>query len=471
MTHSPLPQNLPGARRAPFAPEDRAVLIANRGEIALRILRACRRLGLPVVAVYSTADADAAHVRLADLALCIGPAPARESYLDQQALICAALASGAQAVHPGYGFLSENAAFARRVTEAGLIFIGPRAETIAMMGDKIAAKAAMIAAGVPCVPGSEGAVPADPARRRALAETIGLPLLIKAAAGGGGRGMRVVETLDGLEGAIAAASEEAAQAFGDGTVYMERYLADPRHIEIQVLCDGHGQAVSLGARDCSMQRRHQKLIEEAPPPGIAADQIAALGARCTEACRRIGYRGAGTFEFLYEKGAFFFIEMNTRIQVEHPVTEMVTGIDLVAAQIDQAFGAPLGFGQDDITESGAAIELRINAETPFDGRPGPGVLTGLHLPGGPGIRVDTALAPGARVPPNYDSMVAKLIAHGRDRPEALARARAALAELQIAGIAENTALHRQILADPGFVAGGTPISHFAARIGAWRGQE
>lgn len=452
----------------PFAPSDNAVLIANRGEIALRILRACRRLGLPVIAVHSTVDAEAAHVRLSDRAVSIGPAPARDSYLDQQALIMAALATGARAVHPGYGFLSENAGFAARVEQAGLIFIGPRSETIAMMGDKIAAKRAMIAAGVPCVPGSDGAVPEDPSSRRAMAETIGLPLLVKAAAGGGGRGMRVVTRFEDLDPAVASASEEALQAFSDGTVYMERYLTAPRHVEIQVICDGLGNAVSLGARDCSMQRRHQKLIEEAPPPGIDPALIASLGNRCTEACRRIGYRGAGTFEFLYEAGEFFFIEMNTRIQVEHPVTEMVTGIDLVAEQIAQAFGAPLSFGQADVVERGAAIELRINAETPFDGRPGPGLLTALHLPGGPGLRVDTALSAGAMVPPNYDSMVAKLIAHGRDRAEAMARLHAALDEMVIKGIAENTALHRVILSDEGFMAGGTPISYFGERIEEWR---
>jgi len=445
-----------------------AVLIANRGEIALRIVRACIRLGLRSVAIHSEADRCAAHVRLADKAVCIGASGVRESYLDGKAIVLAALSTGARAVHPGYGFLAENAAFAEEVEKAGLVFVGPRPENIRIMGDKIAAKAAMRVAGVPCVPGTEGALPADPDLQKQAAAETGYPLLVKAAAGGGGRGMRVVEDATELEAAIAAASEEARQAFGDGTVYLERYLKQPRHVEIQVLCDAHGNGVYLGARDCSMQRRHQKVVEEAPPPGLDPETIRLLGAQCIEACRSIGYRGAGTFEFLYEKGAFFFIEMNTRIQVEHPVTEALTGIDIVAEQISVAFEKPLSFSQEDIREVGAAIECRVNAETPFDARPSPGRIRELHLPGGPGIRVDTYLSEGAVLPPNYDSLMMKIIAHGRDREEAIARMQAALRETKIEGVAHNGALHLKILGDEQFQTGEIDIHLVESRLPAWQ---
>ncbi len=434
------------------------VLIANRGEIALRIQRACRALGLRTVAAYAEPDREAPHVRHADIALCIGPAAAQRSYLDPTAILLAAEASGAQAIHPGYGFLSENAGFARSVEEAGLVFIGPRSETIALMGDKITAKRAMRAAGIPCVPGPDTGLPDDPVALHALAETIGYPVIAKAAGGGGGRRMRVVAGPEELDAALAVTRAEAARAFGNPEVYLEKFLRHPRHVEIQVLADAHGTALWLGARDCSLQRRHQKVLEEAPPPGIAADAIAAIGERCAAACRDIGYRGLGTFEFLYEDGAFYFIEMNTRVQVEHTVTEMVTGLDLVQLQLRVARGEKLALRQDDIAVQGHAFECRINAEHPQSFVASPGRVTGWVQPGGPGIRVDTHMAAGSVVPPYYDSMIAKLIAHGADRSAALARLRVALDEMQVEGIHTNLALHRRLVRTD-FVAGGGADIH------------
>lgn len=435
------------------------VLIANRGEIALRIQRACRLLGIESVQVFSEADREAPYVATADQALCIGPAAAAHSYLSIDRLLLAAELTGADAVHPGYGFLSENAGFARALEEAGLVFVGPPAAAIETMGDKIAAKRAMRAAGVPCVPGVDGALPADDAACRRIAAEIGYPVIIKAAGGGGGRGMRIVEAPDRLVEAVATTREEAARAFGNPDVYMEKFLQAPRHVEIQVLADAHGNAVWLGERDCSLQRRHQKVVEEAPAPGIPRALIEEVGARCAAACLDIGYRGAGTFEFLYEGGAFYFIEMNTRVQVEHPVTEMVTGIDIVAWQLRIASGLPLGFTQAEIRRSGHAIECRINAEDPFTFRPCPGRILRWRAPGGPGIRVETHVESGYSVPPYYDSMIAKVIAHGADREEAMARLRAALAETRVEGIATNIALHEAILAEPGFRQGGVGIHH------------
>ena len=435
------------------------VLIANRGEIALRIQRACRGLGLRTVAVFSEADRDAPHVRLADQALCIGPAPARRSYLDQAALLFAAEVSGAQAIHPGYGFLAENADFAARVEAAGLTFIGPAADSIRLMGDKIAAKRAMREAGVPCVPGPDTALPADAAALRELAAGIGYPVIIKAAGGGGGRGMRLVRDADALVGAVAVTQEEARRAFGNGEVYLEKFLVHPRHVEIQVLADHRGTALWLGSRDCSLQRRHQKVVEEAPAPGIDPVTIAAIGERCVAACRRIGYRGLGTFEFLVEDGEFYFIEMNTRVQVEHTVTEMITGLDLVQWQIRVANGERLTLRQGDIANHGHAIECRINAEHPDTFAPSPGRVTHWHLPGGPGVRVDTHMEAGAVVSPHYDSLIAKLIVHGATRTETLARMRAALDEMQVGGIETNLPLHRRLVRDPGVIAGGFDIHH------------
>jgi acetyl-CoA carboxylase biotin carboxylase subunit len=444
------------------------VLIANRGEIALRIQRACRALGLRTIAVHSAADRDAIHVRHADAALCIGPAAASRSYLDQTAILFAAEVSGAQAIHPGYGFLSENAEFAARVEEAGLIFIGPRADTIALMGDKMAAKRAMRAAGVPCVPGPDTALPDDPTALRGLAEAIGYPVIVKAAAGGGGRGMRVVADASGLDAAVAVTREEARRAFGNGQVYLEKFLRHPRHVEIQVLADHYGEVFWLGSRDCSLQRRHQKVLEEAPAPGIAPATIAAVGARCVAACRQIGYRGLGTFEFLVENDVFAFIEMNTRVQVEHTVTEMVTGIDLVQQQIRVARGEILALTQADIIESGHAFECRINAEHPKSFAPSPGRITGWALPGGPGVRVDSHAGAGSVVAPHYDSMIAKLIVHGATRQEALARLRVALDEMQVAGIETNLALHRRLVREPGVVAGGCDIHYLEHLLAAER---
>jgi acetyl-CoA carboxylase, biotin carboxylase subunit len=436
-----------------------SVLIANRGEIALRIQRACRGLGLRTVAVHSEADRDAVYVRQADQALCIGPAAPSRSYLNQAAILFAAELSGAQAIHPGYGFLSENAGFADRVAAAGLTFIGPSAECIRTMGDKVAAKRAMRAAGVPCVPGPDSSLPEDAAAVRALAREIGYPVIVKAAGGGGGRGMRVVQDESELLDALSLTREEARRAFGNPEVYIEKFLLHPRHVEIQVLADSHGNAVWLGSRDCSLQRRHQKVLEEAPAPGIAPELIAAVGERCAQACRQIGYCGVGTFEFLYENDAFYFIEMNTRLQVEHPVTEMTAGIDIVQQQLRVARGERLAMEQSDIACRGHALECRINAENPDTFAPSPGVIGEWVLPGGFGVRVDTHAETGYRVPPYYDSMIAKLIVHGATRDDALARMRAALDEMRIGGIATNLPLHRQIVRDPAFVAGGVDIHH------------
>ena len=440
------------------------VLIANRGEIALRVIRACRSLGLRSIAVHSEADRGAAYLALADQAVCIGPGPAAQSYLDGDAILLAALATGAQAIHPGYGFLSENGSFAEAVEGAGLTFIGPTADVIRLMGDKIAAKQAMRRAGVPCVPGTEGSLPADPTICTALAEGIGYPVIVKAAGGGGGRGMRVVRSGSELSGAIATTREEATRAFRNPDLYMEKFLERPRHIEIQILCDNFGKALWLGERDCSIQRRHQKLVEEAPAPGIPRSEISALGERCAAACREIGYRGAGTFEFLYQDGIFAFIEMNTRIQVEHPVTEMTTGLDIVREQILVAMGQPLSFSQEDVLQQGHAMECRINAEAPFDGTPSPGRITNWGQPGGPGIRLDTHIASGAAVPSHYDSLIAKIIAHGPTRDICIARMQGALAELKVEGIAVNTELHQRLLSDKGFCQGGVSIHYLEERL-------
>ena len=440
------------------------VVIANRGEIALRILRACQALGIRTVAVHSTVDRNLKHVALADESVCIGPAAASDSYLNIPALIAAAEVTDAQAIHPGYGFLSENADFAERVEQSGFIFIGPTAPTIRMMGDKVEAIRSMKAAGVPCVPGSEGPLGDDATANAHLADSIGYPVIIKAAGGGGGRGMRVVRQSDGLHAAIATTRSEAKAAFGNPNVYMEKFLENPRHIEIQVLADGQGQVIHLGERDCSMQRRHQKVVEESPAPGISPTQRMHIGAICVEACRRIGYRGAGTFEFLYENEQFYFIEMNTRIQVEHPVTEMVTGIDLVSEQLRIAAGQPLSLSQDEVTFNGHAIECRINAEDPHSFIPSPGIITGLHPPGGPGVRVDTHVYSGYRVPPNYDSMIGKIICHGPDRDTALARMRVALNETVIDGIKTNLPLQQRILADAGFQTGGQNIHYLEQHV-------
>lgn len=441
------------------------ILIANRGEIALRIQRACRELGIKTVVVYSTADKDAKYVKLADEAVCIGPAPSGQSYLNMPAIISAAEVTDAEAIHPGYGFLSENADFAERVEKSGFAFIGPRPESIRLMGDKVSAKNAMIKAGVPCVPGSAGALPTDnPKEIIATAKRVGYPVIIKAAGGGGGRGMRVVHTEAALISAVNMTREEAGRAFGNPEVYMEKFLEKPRHVEIQILADTHGNAVWLGERDCSMQRRHQKVIEEAPAPGIDRKLIAKIGERCADACKKIAYRGAGTFEFLYERGEFFFIEMNTRVQVEHPVTEMITGIDIVQEQIKIAAGQKLSFRQKDIVFKGHAIECRLNAEDPFKFTPSPGRIQSWHMPGGPGIRVDSHAYSGYLVPPNYDSMIGKLIAYGATREQAIRRMRIALSELVIDGIQTNVPLHRELMLDSKFVEGGTSIHYLEQRL-------
>ena len=442
------------------------VLIANRGEIALRILRACRAEGLKVVAAHSEVDAGLRHVALADRAICIGPASAAASYLNVPEILLAAKLTGAGAIHPGYGFLSENADFAAAVEAAGLAFIGPPSAAIRRMGDKVAAKQAMIEAGVPCVPGSDGILPENPETIRGMAERVGYPLIVKAAGGGGGRGMRVVREQGDLLEAVAMTREEAGRAFRNPNVYMERFLDHPRHVEIQVLADQHGAAVWLGERDCSMQRRHQKVIEEAPAPGIEPDAVARVGHLCAEACLRIGYTGAGTFEFLFEGGDFFFIEMNTRVQVEHPVTELVTGVDIVREQIRIAQGQRLSFGQVDVELRGHAIECRINAEHPFTFAPSPGRVESWVPPGGPGIRVESHLYSGYVVPPHYDSLVAKLLAHGATRAEAIARMRGALTEIETAGIVTNVPLHLALMAEPGFAAGGFDIHHLERLIAA-----
>ncbi|MDO4936924.1 MAG: acetyl-CoA carboxylase biotin carboxylase subunit [Sutterellaceae bacterium] len=444
------------------------ILIANRGEIALRIQRACRTLGIKTVAVHSTADADAMYVRLADESVCIGPAQSSESYLNIPAIISAAEVTDAEAIHPGYGFLSENADFADRVEKSGFTFIGPRGDTIRLMGDKVNAKQAMLEAGVPCVPGSDGELPQEPAEILAIARKVGYPVLIKASAGGGGRGMRVVRTEAALINSVNMTRTEAKAAFGSDKVYLEKFLENPRHIEIQVLSDNFQNAIYLGERDCSMQRRNQKVIEESPAPGIPRKLIDKLGQRCVEACRRIGYRGAGTFEFLYENGEFYFIEMNTRVQVEHPVTEFVTGTDIIQQQIRIAAGERLTLRQKDIVVKGAAVECRINAEDSFTFRPSPGKVTLWHMPGGPGVRLDSHVYAGYTVPPHYDSMIGKLICYGDTREEALARMRVALSETVVDGINTNIALHRQILADAEFNLGGTSIHYLEKRLNEWR---
>jgi acetyl-CoA carboxylase biotin carboxylase subunit len=441
------------------------VLIANRGEIALRIQRACRELGIKTVAVHSEADREAKYVKLADESVCIGPAPSGQSYLHIPAVISAAEVTDAEAIHPGYGFLSENADFAERVENSGFVFIGPRPETIRLMGDKVSAKDAMKKAGVPCVPGSDGALPDDPDEIMKTARKIGYPVIIKAAGGGGGRGMRVVHTEAALIASVNMTKAEAQAAFGNPMVYMEKFLEQPRHIEIQVLADEHGNAVYLGERDCSMQRRHQKVLEEAPAPGVDRKHIAAIGERCAEACRTIGYRGAGTFEFLYENGEFYFIEMNTRVQVEHPVTEQVTGIDIVKTQLLVAAGQKLSFKQKDIHTRGHAIECRINAEDPHNFVPSPGRITGFHMPGGPGVRVDTHAYHNYMVPPNYDSMIGKLITYGDTREQAIARMRIALSEMVVEGIKTNIPLHIELMNDAAFHQGGTSIHYLENKLG------
>jgi len=440
------------------------ILIANRGEIALRIQRACREMGIKTVVVHSEADREAKYVKLADESVCIGPAPSPLSYLNMPAIISAAEVTDAEAIHPGYGFLSENADFAERVEQSGFVFIGPRPDSIRMMGDKVSAKQAMIRSGVPCVPGSEGALPDDPKEIVRIARKIGYPVIIKAAGGGGGRGMRVVHTEAALINAVTMTKTEAGAAFGNPEVYMEKYLENPRHVEIQILSDDFKNAVWLGERDCSMQRRHQKVIEEAPAPGIPRKIIERIGDRCAEACRKMGYRGAGTFEFLYEDGEFYFIEMNTRVQVEHPVTEMITGVDIVQEQIRIAAGERLTFRQRDIELKGHAIECRINAEDPFKFTPSPGKITAWHVPGGPGIRVDSHAYSGYYVPPNYDSMVGKVIAYGPTREQAIRRMQIALSEMVVEGILTNIPLHRELMVDARFIEGGTNIHYLEQRL-------
>jgi len=442
------------------------ILIANRGEIALRVLRACRELGVKTVVVHSEADREAKYVRLADESVCIGPATPRDSYLNMPALISAAEVTDAEAIHPGYGFLSENADFAERVEKSGFVFIGPRPESIRTMGDKVSAKQAMIAAGVPVVPGSGGALPDDPKEIQRIAAEVGYPVIIKAAGGGGGRGMRVVYTEAALLNAVAMTRTEAGAAFNNPEVYLEKFLENPRHIEIQVLADGEGKAVWLGERDCSMQRRHQKIIEEAPAPGIERALVERIGERCAEACRQMRYRGAGTFEFLYENGEFFFIEMNTRIQVEHTITEMITGIDLVQQQLRIAAGEKFTLRQRDIHLHGHAIECRINAEDPYKFTPSPGRITNWHTPGGPGVRMDSHVFTGYTVPPYYDSMIAKLITYGDDRHQAIMRMDIALSEMIVEGVHTNIPLHRELMQDARFVEGGTSIHYLEHKLAA-----
>jgi acetyl-CoA carboxylase, biotin carboxylase subunit len=441
------------------------ILIANRGEIALRVQRACREMGIKTVAVHSVADKEAKYVKLADESVCIGPAASNLSYLSIPAVISAAEVTDAQAIHPGYGFLSENADFAERVEQSGFTFIGPKAETIRLMGDKVSAKEAMKKAGIPCVPGSDGELSDDPATIVATAKKVGYPVIIKAAGGGGGRGMRVVHTEAALINAVNMTKAEAQSAFGNPVVYMEKYLENPRHIEIQVLSDKFGNAVFLGDRDCSMQRRHQKIIEEAPSPLLATRLRGKIGERCAEACRKIKYHGVGTFEFLYENGEFFFIEMNTRLQVEHTVTEMITGMDLVQQQIRVAAGEKLTIRQKDVQLSGHAIECRINAEDPYTFVPSPGKIDRFHMPGGPGVRIDTHAYGGYVVPPYYDSMICKLITHGATREQAIARMRIALSEMTVQGIKTNIALHSDLMADAAFHLGGTSIHYLEEKLG------
>ncbi|MDP2786939.1 MAG: acetyl-CoA carboxylase biotin carboxylase subunit [Pseudomonadota bacterium] len=441
------------------------ILIANRGEIALRIQRACREMGIKTVAVHSEADAEAKYVRLADESVCIGPAPSAKSYLHVPSIIAAAEVTDAEAIHPGYGFLSENADFAERVENSGFVFIGPRPETIRLMGDKVSAKDAMKASGVPCVPGSDGALGEDQDEWIRQAKDIGYPIIIKAAGGGGGRGMRVVHTEAALIQSVLMTQNEAGTTFGNPTVYMEKFLGNPRHIEIQVLSDTHGHAIHLGERDCSMQRRHQKVLEEAPAPGLATKLRNKIGERCAEACRKIGYRGAGTFEFLYENGEFFFIEMNTRVQVEHPVTEFITGVDIVQESIRIAAGLELANTQKDIQFRGHAIECRINAEDPHTFVPSPGRITLYHAPGGPGVRVDSHVYQNYYVPQYYDSMIGKLITYGATREQAIARMRIALSEMIVEGIKTNIPLHQELLVDPVVLEGGYSIHYLENKLG------
>lgn len=441
------------------------LVIANRGEIALRILRACRKLGIETVALYSTADKTAKYVQLADESVCIGPPAAKDSYLNVSAVIAAAEVTSADAIHPGYGFLSENADFSERVEQSGFIFVGPKSETIRLMGDKISAIEAMKASGVPCVPGSDGPLGEDYDAILEMAKSIGYPVIIKASGGGGGKGMRVVDRPDDLIQSIELTRQEAGAAFNNDVVYMEKYLGTPRHVEIQVLADEHGNAVHFGDRDCSMQRRHQKVIEEAPAPGISDEVRAKIGKRCAEACMAIGYRGAGTFEFLYENGEFYFIEMNTRIQVEHPVTEQICSMDLVMEQLLIAGGAELGYKQEDILFRGHAIECRINAEDPETFLPSPGEVTQWHMPGGPGVRVDSHVYTRYVVPPYYDSLIGKLIVSGPTRDQAIARMRGALQEMVVEGIKTNLPLHRELLQDEGFVKGGQDIHYLEKKLG------
>ena len=443
------------------------ILIANRGEIALRVQRACRELGIKTVAVHSEADREAKYVKLADESVCIGPASSGQSYLSIPAVISAAEVTDAQAIHPGYGFLSENADFAERVEQSGFVFIGPRAETIRLMGDKVSAKNAMKKAGVPCVPGSDGALSDDPVEIIKTAKQVGYPVIIKAAGGGGGRGMRVVHTEAALIASVNMTKAEAQAAFGNPVVYMEKYLEKPRHIEIQILADQHGNAVFLGERDCSMQRRHQKIIEEAPAPLLNTRLRDKIGERCAEACRKINYRGAGTFEFLYENNEFYFIEMNTRLQVEHTVTEMITGIDLVQQQIFVAAGEKLKFRQKDVVLKGHAIECRINAEDPYSFVPSPGKISAFHMPGGPGVRMDTHAYAGYTVPAHYDSMIGKLITYGDTRNQAIARMRIALSEMMVSGINTNIPLHIDLMADAAFHTGGTSIHYLEQKLGIY----
>ena len=441
------------------------IVIANRGEIALRILRACKEMGIKTVAVYSTADNNLKHVLLADETVCIGPAQSTESYLNMPAIISAAEVTDAVAVHPGYGFLSENADFAERVETSGFTFVGPPASAIRLMGDKVSAIQAMKSAGVPCVPGSDGPLSDDADENMRMARDIGYPIIIKASGGGGGRGMRVVHAEASLTAAITVTKAEARAAFDNDVVYMEKFLEQPRHIEFQLLADNHGNAVYLGERDCSMQRRHQKVIEEAPAPGITEEQRQRIGERCVKACQEIGYRSAGTFEFLYQDDEFYFIEMNTRLQVEHPVTEMITDVDIVREQLAIAAGEPLSFRQEDIHIQGHAIECRINAEDPKTFMPSPGLINLFHAPGGPGVRLETHIYSGYRVPPYYDSMIGKLIAHGNDRNIAIARMKNALNEIVIEGIRTNVPLHEEIFQHAAFQAGGTDIHYLEKRLG------
>ncbi len=440
------------------------VLIANRGEIALRVLRACKELGIETIAVHSTADRELKHVRLADQSVCIGPAPSPQSYLHAPAIISAAELTGADAIHPGYGFLSENADFAEQVEKSGFVFIGPTADTIRLMGDKVSAKQTMKKTGVPTVPGSEGEIPDDPDEILRIARDIGYPVIVKAAAGGGGRGMRVVHNEEVLLSSIKVTQSEAQAAFGSPVVYIEKFLQRPRHVEIQVLADGQGNAIHLGDRDCSLQRRHQKVLEEAPAPGIDPKLRDEIGESCVRACIEMGYRGAGTFEFLYEDGGFYFIEMNTRVQVEHPVTEMITGIDIVRQQLLIASGEKLSIKQSDVQFRGHALECRINAEDPRTFMPSPGKVKTFHAPGGPGVRVDSHLYSGYTVPPHYDSLIGKLITHGDTRDIALAKMRQALDELVVEGIRTNAALHRELVVDTSFGAGGVSIHYLESKL-------